>query len=283
MFFPYEFLSPMIMVLLSLTSVASSAAYYSLIDPLDINVMQLAPGFFLEVIGLALLLVAFLISMIMIFSKKPDKDMIREESASDNTGKNTFNIILSSLAIIASVGIIIGIALPYYKWVYRTVAGDNRNPSILLPERQYFDGLDMTYQAYADLTGIFYLIIMLFIIVASVLLLLQSLNVIKSKSSKKPLFFLIAMAFLVPIYAPYFGAGLMWHPPFMEILRMISLMFYSAKSDGLQYADLLIDQKRVLTFGCYYLYISIFIMLLVLVLMLSSVSFKKLLKHKSTT
>ncbi|MHA1500888.1 MAG: hypothetical protein ACTSSB_03485, partial [Candidatus Heimdallarchaeota archaeon] len=99
---PYEFYSPLLTIVAFLTSTASGVAYYSMIDQLNPNVYVFGAGFYLEVIGLAILLGAFLLAIIVIFSKKTDKEEIRQSSDTKGTAKKGFNITIAIMSIIGS-------------------------------------------------------------------------------------------------------------------------------------------------------------------------------------
>jgi len=284
---PADFVSPMIFMLVNLTGIASMVTIDSIQDPLDTWRMNYSAGFYFEALGLLFILVAFFLTIIFVFwkwNKAKDKEsIIRENSYVKIKTKKTLNSIIAILSIISSLGLILGIALPYYKWIYRTGTGEDRHPSFLFPERSYFDGFTTTHKAYPDFMAVFYIVIISFILLTSCLLLLTNHGIIAKQPSKKPLMIILLIAFILPIYAPYYSTGELWFPPFMEILLRISPIFFIAKEDFLQYNDAAIDQKIVITFTGYFLYISIVLILLVIILMLASLPFKKLIKKQIVT
>ena len=260
---------PMSITIASEIRLVFSGAAYRKLNPTYEFSRNIMPGLYLVIIGFLLLLISLLLTSLIVFwhksEKKGETGIERYGTESKGALGFTLEISLIFIGILAGLGIILGIARPNYFYVYRSIPGDERITSLLLPETSFYTGSDYIYQKYLDFEALFYLILISFVAISLLIFFLTKIRIIKKPVTIAPPLFFLVVTFLLPSPNPY-GSGVFGMPAGVLILYNLRNLFYNATRDFARYEDAVTDDKLVVGFFGWILFISILVMYIVIIL-----------------
>ncbi|NHJ05085.1 MAG: hypothetical protein EAX90_09690 [Candidatus Heimdallarchaeota archaeon] len=286
---PFQFATPGIFLIDTMTSIAEGVAYYALRDISNPERFIFAPGFYVVATGIFFTMITFFMSIQSFFwrhsMRKANEDVYDEEFETAFEIKNIMKLIIGALAIIAGLGVFFGIALPYYDYKYRSTPPSTllRNPSLLLPEESRFDNGEMFYQAYPNFSAILYMLFALFVSLAGLIVILSNSKIINKPVTFGPLFFFLVIILFLPIYSTdYFFEYDVWFPSSIQIFYILSIVIDEANFDKIAYANEDINIKLIVTGSGRFFYISVYILLAVFLFCLGQISFQRLHQRQET-
>ena len=197
MFYPMFYYSPGLYLTNYMTVITEDIAYDSLRDIGEQTRNIIGPGLFVIAIGLFLLLVTLFMVTLGFFWRfsegREDLDLYDEDEFIGNFHvKNSVKLLLGVLASIAGLGVALGMILPYMGVKYREgfePTSELRYPSFLLPDERTYVDFEWAFRIYVDFSAMVYTLIGLFVLIAGIVLILSSLNVIKKPITLGPLIF----------------------------------------------------------------------------------------------
>ncbi|MHA1224417.1 MAG: hypothetical protein ACTSSG_07185 [Candidatus Heimdallarchaeaceae archaeon] len=269
MFFPSfdrSYLPMIFCITETLTSVGSSVAYGTMRKSYE-YFTQFGVGFYLLAIGLVLFLTSYPILIFSAWNKMNNNKLRQKKPKKSNllieSNKSVFEVIISSFGIFACVGIIVGLLVPYFYWVFKFTPSDFPKESYLLDSVSYHDN----FAYYVRFNTIYYLVLIISLLLFFILNLISYSKTNYKKNYKPVLSFLLIVFLLVPSSTPisiysygnnYFTLGV------FSFLIFIYIQIYVAANSRIDYNQGISDSKFVISPTVWILVISLIILSLVL-------------------
>ena len=263
-FSSYRYLPLMSQLGYWLTSAASYAALSHIRSASYEYYSELGTGYYLCVLGILLLLIAFCLSTIIVLQKwgsyREEQEKATKKQELRNKSQNKLNLALYISGLVASIGVILGLVAPTYYWVYRGATGDETLISFLTPERTY----DSVHRKFLDFNVLIYLSYFIMFLIICILAILSYYEKLQLSKPRVLMFLFLVIILIIPS-STLLGEGYITEPALIFTLLYFYYLIDSANYASARYEQFLTDEKYVLSVTFWLMAISLILMFLILI------------------
>ena len=257
--------TPMICYIVgNLTSAGSSVTYSRLTSSSYELRTEYAVGFYFLAIGVILLISSYTFLLYSSYKRWDNSPMRRKKQTSIEvpTGsyKRILDIVISSLGIFASVGIIVGLTTPLYYWVFRLIPEEEPVVGYIFGTKTNYDA----YAYYARFDTIFYLILVISLLTFFIMQIISYYKSQNMSNYKSVIFFLLIILMLLPSSNPE-SEGYAFTIGVVYFLMDIYYLFSSAAYSKNIYDQGASDSKYVVSPTVWIMVISLIVLFLILI------------------
>ena len=264
--------SPMIAVLLSmLTETGDMISEYSMRDPIEANYRLYGPGYFLVLIGIILLVVAFFMITYQTVGTWRKKSLIRSKADDMRKSRKSFEKIILIVTAICSFGVILGVAAPTYMWLDRNPPNDMKYDSLMI----YLNEHDGNYRGFLNAGAFLYFLFYVGLFISIILYLSKDKVRSKLPINKLSLVFFLVICTMLPYPNPM-QLTLNWVPSLGMILLFFEDLMYYYGRDWIYYREGLSDTAQVMSPIGWYFVISVCILIVIVFLFLGMTLLERL-------